>query len=131
MKRPRQAVSLGEILLGVAILAVTFLAMIQMFPTSYAASDQSGDVITASHLAQACMDREMARSYDKLVSLPAVTETLTGSSLGATVSKDFSVSVQVNRPSTDRARITVSVQWKQRSQDLPKELRLESTRVRP
>lgn len=127
----RRGASLGEILLGVAVLAVAFLAMIQIFPTAYAASDQSGDVITATYLGQACMERELSRNYDQLANRAVTTESLLGTSLGATTRRDYNVTVQVNHPSADRTRITVSVQWKQRSQDLPRELRLESTRVRP
>ena len=129
--RSRRGASLGEILLGLALLAVVFLALIQIFPTAYAASDQSADTVTATHLGQAYMDRELNRNYDQLASRPLSVESLAGVSSGSPINRDFEVTVQVESPTADRRRITVSVQWKQRSQDPPRELRLQSTRVRP
>jgi Tfp pilus assembly protein PilV len=129
--RERQGAGLAEILMAVALLATILLALVRIFPTAYAASDQSGDVMVATHLGQAWMDREMARPFDQLANLPVSNETLTGNSRGALVQRVFTVSVQVQRPNADRARITVSVQWKQSSGDLPRVLRIESTRVRP
>lgn len=131
MSNWRYGVALAEILMGITILAVTFLALIQVFPTAYSAADQSGDVLTATHLAQGYMDREMARNYDNLTNLPVASETLLSDSAGAKVVRNYSVSVQVRQLDAERRRIVVSVQWKQRSQDLPRELRLESTRIRP
>lgn len=128
---PRRGVSLGEVLMAVALLALVFLALVQIFPTAYAAADQSADVVTAAQLGQAYMDREMNRNYDQLANRPMNVERLSGISAGASISRNFEVTVQVARLNSDRSRITVSVQWKQRSQDPPREFRLQSTRVRP
>jgi len=131
MIRSKLAASLGEILIGAVILVMAFLALLAVFPTAHSAADQSGYVVLASQLGQATMEREMVKNFDQLASLPVVTETVQGTSLGAPTTRQFSVSVTVNKPTADRARITVSVQWKLHSQDVPKMVRLESTRVRP
>lgn len=50
----RKAVSLGEVLVAAAVLAMVFLALIQIFPTAYADSDQSADAVTAAQLLVCC-----------------------------------------------------------------------------
>lgn len=143
MKRNARGISLLEVLVGLSILAVAFLALLEIFPMANMAVHRGKDQLVATQLAQGFMDEMRSRSYDAMASMnvnasiPYVVNSGNGT-------QSYEVMLQVlPEPAgtplnqSDSALVRVHVQWRQRGQGPEKDAQgalrvvvLESTRSR-
>lgn len=146
LRRKNRAFSLIEVLMAITVLAVTFLALIQVFPSAYLTVYRSKDQLVALQLAQSYMDETRAMPYtampEKTQSFNVPVESIMND-VSSTVT--FNVQVQatgfkvpegktpVALDDSDMAQIRVVVGWNQKSSSgytLQRSVRAESTRLR-
>ncbi|MEW6280940.1 MAG: hypothetical protein AB1758_20160 [Candidatus Eremiobacterota bacterium] len=131
----RRGINLIEVLIAFVVLAVAFLALIEVFPSAYMASAQAKDMMVATQVAQAIMDEEMTRSFDQLANRGPIIEQISMTSYGQPVITDYQVMVQVTPPVTPavtKVRIMVNVQYRIKGANggMLRFVQLESSRTR-
>lgn len=141
MRVRNRGFSLIEVLMAMVVLAVAFLALIQIFPSAYLTVYRSKDQLVAVQLAQCFMDETRAGPYALMAASAQYDIPVESVMNDVTTSVTYHVVVDVSPvspagstlPNSDLARIRVSVQWPQKSASgfvLLRSVRAESSRLR-
>lgn len=141
MRTQKRGFSLIEVLIAMVVLAVAFLALIQIFPSAYLTVYRSKDQLVAVQLAQCYMDETRALPYAQMASSAQYDIPVESVMNDVTTSVTYHVVVDVSPASpagvpladSDLARIRVLVQWPQKSASgfvLLRSVRAESSRLR-
>lgn len=123
---------------GFGLLVTGLLTMVEMFPVARETADHGRDELVATHLAQAYLDQQMSHSYYAMQG-GVYSDTQTVTLHGEEIDQTYETTVLVlpdgtnDLSASDKATVTVSVQWRARSfsgQTRYRNVQVETVRVR-
>ena len=132
-----------EVLLGLSLVTIALLAVFQVFLSADSSVSLADRTTQAHHLARKLLEETLAKPYDLLSSDPSQSRQgeLKSSHTkrrGQTLTTDFLYRIDVSRPSSgptpgpELVDVTVTVSWKQGSEDKARDnsIRLQATKGR-